>query len=715
MRGMSISSVKNVRLAHRSVYHFLATSSIETIQGTDRNGAALTGSVLLLRACIKAMIHILDRVVRVHVTNADAHAQSLSFVAQTDPLMWFYRFALKWWVSRAQKAEWETNEAQTILQIFSGQYFNRWYQIGNANTYDSSMTLNILLKRSETPQEVCIVISDDGHLTHLGIHTVSWPGWNIPCYEPALEISENNTSVPSQTSEHKDPWVFTLTQISYGQNGKQYQEAVPNNFLEFAISFGLTISARKLLELQIGKKTSSGLATSESGARLLFAVARGGSVQLADILFQHALQLNMESSWIAGCLSRAIFYHHFALAKSFIGRGMDLHSSGIYYRDLKGEPMAVAVKHSNKVAINLLIDSGIDINSKISYWGTALQYAAQLLRVNMVTFLLNCGADVNASVPRAIYGSALEAVLFSPHIISVFEIEFAPINIMHILLERGADVNAIRPVTKFPLVWAAALERIWVAVEELFRLGAKVDGVDANGHTFLYHVLCTRQSDIRGRPYYRQEIKIWPQHGTGYLVLPSPFRSLLDNGATLNEKDILALISQVSSIGSLRFSLTQLCTALYLLTLHGSQDKGLKRVPEDQAITLLAQLVQTLYLHHFSCKLQQNIKSWIQRARLRLQYRTEIQSRGKISLIIYCKVIAWFSRAQRRVNARKLQRFRENIKNWIYRAKLRLKTRKEMYLLRGKLSFAVYCKIIAWARRARLHVRARPPQDLGKT
>lgn len=64
---------------------------------------------------------------------------------------------------------------------------------------------------------------------------------------------------------------------------KRYDENVPKILLEFTISCGLEITSQST--------HLSSLPASEHGARLLYAVARGGSVRLAGFLLGRGVSL----------------------------------------------------------------------------------------------------------------------------------------------------------------------------------------------------------------------------------------------------------------------------------------------------------------------------------------------------------------------------------------------------------------------------------------
>jgi len=92
------------------------------------------------------------------------------------------------------------------------------------------------------------------------------------------------------------------------------------------------------------------------------------------------------------------------------------------------------------------IDSGKDVNSKDIAGQTALIYASENGRLEVVKYLVENGADVNAKSGRHGRGTALIYASAANRII-----------VMEYLLEHGADINATSPgFNETALIWAAA-------------------------------------------------------------------------------------------------------------------------------------------------------------------------------------------------------------------------------------------------------------------
>lgn len=91
------------------------------------------------------------------------------------------------------------------------------------------------------------------------------------------------------------------------------------------------------------------------------------------------------------------------------------------------------------------IDSGKDVNSKDIAGQTALMYASEQGRLEVVKYLVENGADVNAQSGGHGRGTAL-----------IYASAANRITVMEYLLEHGADINATTPFNETALFWATA-------------------------------------------------------------------------------------------------------------------------------------------------------------------------------------------------------------------------------------------------------------------
>lgn len=93
--------------------------------------------------------------------------------------------------------------------------------------------------------------------------------------------------------------------------------------------------------------------------------------------------------------------------------------------------------------------SGKDVDAKDIVGQTALMYAAEQGRLDVVKYLVENGADVNAQSDRRGRGTAL-----------IYASAANRITTMEYLLEHGADINATSTIDETALIWATALGHV---------------------------------------------------------------------------------------------------------------------------------------------------------------------------------------------------------------------------------------------------------------
>ena len=164
--------------------------------------------------------------------------------------------------------------------------------------------------------------------------------------------------------------------------------------------------------------------------------------------------------------------------------------------------MEVAIKNTNQAAMELLVEKGINLNARICYWGTPLQFAAKLWEKKTVSFLIEMGADVNACVPRAIFGSALEAA-----IISRGRIYSSRLQVIEMILSHGANPAAVRPVGNVPLLLGCIRIGRLRGCQIVDQLWRGTGHCRCSGHSLIFQLLHSRPrfalSTAPGRFPYR--------------------------------------------------------------------------------------------------------------------------------------------------------------------------------------------------------------------
>ena len=193
-------------------------------------------------------------------------------------------------------------------------------------------------------------------------------------------------------------------------------------------------------------------------------------------------------------------------------------------------PLADAVQHGDKQAVQSLLKARADVNAPQSDGATALHWAAYLDDAETTALLIRAGANVDSPNNYGVTPLALAATSGNAAIISL-------------LLKGGADPNRTVRAGETPLMLAARTDRA-DALKALLEAGAKVDAKETwNGQTALMwaaaagrgpvvQALIDRGADVHARS----------NAGTTPLVFAvrrgdmAAVRALLAAGANVNER-----------------------------------------------------------------------------------------------------------------------------------------------------------------------------------
>ncbi len=333
-----------VRLAHRSVYNFLERKASATLHGTDNDGEMVTGSVLLLRLSVNALVELLE--------NADVDTSRTAkfkfpkkplLRARSEPRLRLYLFAFRYWAVCAQEAERETTEVQVILDQLN-LLFAKWCKIGNFARRRSGVYLNI-------------------HGSNYTFTKDMWPWDELPCNNPDKKPKPADAELDA-VQLIPNSRLYTISALLF-----DFASHIPTTMLELAIALDIRIYAKYLYEqLPLDRRDAQSLRQ-----RILYAVTRRGIYSIAKSLMDRGgLNFALSSSEF---LARAIHFNHPDLAKLFIEYGAEMYGS--YSRDLilktksplsrddywywQQTPWNIATRDQNYAAKELLLENGYNL------------------------------------------------------------------------------------------------------------------------------------------------------------------------------------------------------------------------------------------------------------------------------------------------------------------------------------------------------------------
>lgn len=159
-------------------------------------------------------------------------------------------------------------------------------------------------------------------------------------------------------------------------------------------------------------------------------------------------------------------------------KGIDVNSKGGCY----GNPLQAASAGGNEQMVELLLKNNADVNTKGGYYENSLQAASAEGHENVVKVLLDHGAQINAQGGR--YGTALQAASAEGHL-----------EVVMLLLDRGAKVNTAENGRYGNPLQAASAEEHEQVVKLLLSKGANVNA-QSNGFTALSVATISRNTSL---------------------------------------------------------------------------------------------------------------------------------------------------------------------------------------------------------------------------
>ncbi|KAH8834360.1 ankyrin repeat-containing domain protein [Flagelloscypha sp. PMI_526] len=216
------------------------------------------------------------------------------------------------------------------------------------------------------------------------------------------------------------------------------------------------------------------------------------------------------------------------------------------YRKVIGKTLEAASQAGNIEVVQFIVDNGADINATGGAYGTALQAAAEGRSLEVVELLVEKGADVNA---RGDYGTALQSAA-----------RWGSLKMVQYLVEKGADVNAMGEHYGSSLhaaAWCGSLEIVQFLVEKVTDVnaaekfyGTPLGHAACSGSLETAQFLLTKGVDINARGEYGTALLCALVFGKLKVV-----QSLVEKGADVNAlgRDHRSPLQAAVRFGDLKF------------------------------------------------------------------------------------------------------------------------------------------------------------------
>jgi len=264
--------------------------------------------------------------------------------------------------------------------------------------------------------------------------------------------------------------------------------------LQLASQYGQLKLVNYLLDKKVNLEIKTdawgwGAAASSNGETALHFASKNGHLEVVKLLVEKGANLNARTNYGSSPLQLAANENQKNIVTFLLEKGAT------------PEGLSESTKNGNLEMVKILLDSGINVNSRVERQRTPLIVAAINNQVEVAKLLLERGADINQ-----VDGENEESVLHW----AAFK---ASSDVAKLLVDFGAGINRVDPYNRTPLlsainnitVFHVDIEKVFVFVKLLIERGADINIADRWNETplsltdkrILEYPLITRYLDIR--------------------------------------------------------------------------------------------------------------------------------------------------------------------------------------------------------------------------
>lgn len=221
-----------------------------------------------------------------------------------------------------------------------------------------------------------------------------------------------------------------------------------------------------------------------------------GNNNIAKLLIEQGANINTQDEDGCTALMTAALIGDYEMVKFLLENGADINTKdndGASLLDISYRPSTALVQ--NREMFKVLVENGFDLESRIKggndyptdYDYTPLMIAALKNDYDMVKFLVEKGANINAKTPYSSEYSSVETPLLLSldyeHIDSIYDENSS---VAEFLINNGADINVKNNHGETPLMYASRVHNIKV-VELLIQKNADINAFNNYGNTALMY------------------------------------------------------------------------------------------------------------------------------------------------------------------------------------------------------------------------------------